>query len=249
MILFKSEQIKARISSTTTFDPQLHKAHLARAYRNHISRFVPADKFTELEAELQNPLPGGATEQERQQRAKKEELYSLIYDALAPLGYYYTIPHLEVTVTASGISSVKTSDREKADARQIIRLEKSFAEAGLESLDLMIKFLIREAALFNWFPVALESSGYTKLILGDHLLFQQQVDINSSALVYLQLRPVIQHIERLEVKRLISADRYSAFQTPSRPRPDGSRAAAVDLCFHCLSSHGRRPPDEGCGAQ
>jgi hypothetical protein len=211
MILFKSEQIKERISSTTTFDPQLHKAHLARAYRNHIRRYFPEDKFKELELELATPLPPEATDPEKIIRAKKEALYSLFYDALAPLGYYYTIPHLEVTVTTAGIMSVKTSDREKADARQIIRLEKSYAESGLESLDELIKYLIAESALFDWFPDVFNASGFQKLVLSDARIFQRWVDIGDSVLVFQQLRPVINHIERLEVKDLIGNTRYQAF--------------------------------------
>ncbi|MFN3758440.1 MAG: DUF6712 family protein [Algoriphagus aquaeductus] len=213
MILFKSDKIKERISSTTTFDPQLHRAHLARAYRNHIRRYFPEEQLKALETELATPLPEGSSAEEVAARAKKEALYSLFYDALAPLGYYYTIPHLEVTVTASGIMSVKTADREKADARQIIRLEKSYAESGLESLDELIKYLIAESVLFSWFPDVMAASGHLKLILSDQALFQRYVDINGSALVYQQLRPVIHHIERLEVKPIIGADRYTAFQT------------------------------------
>ncbi len=214
MILFKSDQIKERISSTTTFDPQLHKAHLARAYRNHIRRYFPEDKFKALETELATPLPPEATEEQKAERSKKEALYSLFYDALAALGYFYTIPHLEVTVTNSGISSVKTGDREKADARQIIRLEKSFAESGLESLDELIKFLVQESALFSWFPDVLAASGYLTLILSDVKSFQRWVDINDSTLVYEQLRPVINHIERLELKPLLGHTRYTAFLIP-----------------------------------
>lgn len=211
MILFKTDKIKERISSTTTFDPQLHRAHLARAYRNHIRRFFPEDKFKALETELETPLPSEATTEEQTERAKKENLISLFYDALAPLGYYYTIPHLEVTVTSTGIMSVKTTEREKADARQIIRLEKSYAESGLEALDELINFLILESALFNWFPQVMAASGHSKLILSSQSLFQRWVDINSSALIYQQLRPVIHHIERLEVKTILGDTRYQAF--------------------------------------
>lgn len=214
MILFKSEKIKERISSTTTFDPQLHRAHLARAYRNHIRRYFPEAQLKALETELETPLPEGSTAEQIAERTKKEALLSLFYDALAPLGYYYTIPHLEVTVTASGIVSVKTNDREKADARQIIRLEKSYAEAGLEALDELIKYLIQESTLFAWFPEVMATSGHLKLILADQNLFQRFVDINGSALIYQQLRPVIHHIERLEVRPILGATRYTAFQTP-----------------------------------
>lgn len=214
MILFKSDKIKERISSTTTFDPQLHKAHLARAYSNHIEKFFPEDKFEELELELQTPLPPEATTEQQAERAKKEKLYSLFYDALANLGYYYTIPHLEVTVTSTGIMSVKTNDREKADARQIIRLEKSFAEAGLENLDKMLKYLQKEVTLFDWFPAVFDASGHVKLIVSDVRIFQRWVDINGSVLVYEQLRPTINHIERLEVKNIIGDARYQAFLSP-----------------------------------
>lgn len=214
MILFKSDEIKARISSTTTFDPQLHRAHLARAYRNHIRRYFPEDKFKALELELATALPVDATTEQKADRAKKEALYSLFYDALAPLGYYYTIPHLEVTVTSTGIMSVKTTEREKADPRQIIRLEKSYAESGLESLDELISYLIQESVLFDWFPAVLAASGHLKLIVSDVKIFQRWVDISSSALIYQQLRPVINHIERLEVKTILGDTRYQAFLTP-----------------------------------
>jgi hypothetical protein len=214
MILFKSNQIKDRISSTTTFDPQLHKAHLARAYSNHIEKFFPEEKFEELEEELQTPLAESATPEQEAERAKKEKLYSLFYDALANLGYYYTIPHLEVTVTSTGIMSIKSTDREKADPRQIIRLEKSFAEAGLENLDKMLKYLQKEITLFSWFTDVLAASGLQKLILSNAIAMQRWVDINSSALIFEQLRPVITHIERLEIKPLIGSARYQAFLAP-----------------------------------
>ncbi len=214
MILFKSEMIKERVSSTTTFDPQLHKAHLARAYSNHIEKFFPEENFKALEAELQTPLADGATTEQQTERTKKEKLYSLFYDALANLGYYYTIPHLEVTVTSTGIMSVKTTEREKADPRQIIRLEKSFAEAGLEHLDKMIRYLQKESTLFSWFSAAVATSGFQKLIISGANAMQKWVDINSSALIFEQLRPVINHIERLEVKPVLGNTRYLAFLEP-----------------------------------
>lgn len=214
MIQFKADQIKSRISSTTTFNPLLHMAHIIRAYRNHMERFFPEEKYLELDSELTTPLPEEATAEEKVNRAKKEKLFALFYDALANLGYYYTIPHLEVTVTSTGIVSMKTNDREKADARQIIRLEKSFAEAGLENLDRMIKFLIKEAELFDWWNQVFESSGYEKLILPDHTAFQRFVDINSSALVFLQLRPTVSHIESLEVAPILGNELYQSLLAP-----------------------------------
>ncbi|WBL42389.1 hypothetical protein PBT90_16760 [Algoriphagus halophytocola] len=219
MIQFKTDQIKERISSTTTFNPQLHMAHINRAYRNHIERFFPEEQYEELDAELATPLDPGATDPEKAERAKKEKLYSLFYDALANLGYYYTIPHLEVTVTSTGIVSTKTNDREKADARQIIRLEKSFAEAGLENLDRLIKYLIKEVALFTWWTAVFAASGYQNLIVSDHIAFQRWVDISESALVFLQLRPVINHIERLEVAPVLGNTLYQAI-LPILPASD-----------------------------
>jgi hypothetical protein len=208
MILFQTDKIKERISSTTTFNPMLHMAHINRAYRNQIEKFFPEDKYEELEDELDTPLPGDATDEQKTERKKKEKLFSHFYDALANLGYYYTIPHLEVTVTSGGIVSIKTADREKADARQIIRLEKSFAEAGLENLDRMLKFLDKESGLFDWFPAVFNGSGHRKLIVSSADTFQQAVDINSSFLVFAQLRPVIRHVEDLEVIPIIGQATY-----------------------------------------
>lgn len=247
MILFKSDQIKSRISSTTTFDPQLHKAHLARAYSNHIEKFFPEDRFEALEVELNNPLPGGSSAELQAERSKKEKLHSLFYDALANLGYYYTIPHLEVTVTSTGIMSVKSTEREKADPRQIIRLEKSFAEAGLEHLDRMIKFLQKESTLFSWFPEVIADSGFQKLILSDVAAMQKWVDINSSALIYEQLRPVITHIERLEVRPLIGPTRYQAFLSPlSAGSPDYELQQSTAALIACRAmAEGLRMKDVG----
>lgn len=211
MIPFKSDMIKERISATTTFNPQLYLAHINRAYRNHIERFFPELQFRALETELQAPLPEGASPEDQATRTKKETLYSNFYDALANLGYYYAIPHLEVTVTSGGIVSIKTTDREKADARQIIRLEKSYAESGLENLDRMIRFLIQEAALFAWFPAALAGSGFRKLLVSGAEAFQEHVDIGGSWLVYMQLRPVIRHVEDLELIPMIGKTKYDAF--------------------------------------
>lgn len=210
MIQFNNEQIKERISSTVTFNPSMHMSHVIRAYRNHIEQFFPEEEFDALETELETPLPPEASDQDKIERKKKEKLYSLFYDALANLGYYYCIPHLEVTVTSTGIVSTKTNDREKADARQIIRLEKSFAEAGLENLDRMIKYLIKESELFDWWPDVFEASDYEVLIVSDYVAFQRFVDINSSALVFLQLRPTISHIESIEVAPVIGKDLYTA---------------------------------------
>lgn len=208
MILFQTDKIKERISSTTTFNPMLHMAHINRAYRNHIEKFFPEDQHEALETELDTPLPAEATNEEKAERKKKEKLFSHFYDALANLGYYYTIPHIEVTVTSGGIVSIKTADREKADARQIIRLEKSFAEAGLENLDRMLKYLHKESALFTWFPAAFNGSGHRKLIVSSADIFQEAVDINSSFLVFAQLRPVIRHVEDLEVIPVIGQAIY-----------------------------------------
>jgi hypothetical protein len=206
--------IKERISSTTTFNPQLHMAHINRAYRNQIEKFFPEDNYEALGTELETPLADGSTSELQAERKKKEKVFSLFYDALANLGYYYSIPHLEVTVTSGGIVSIKTADREKADARQIIRLEKSFAEAGLENLDRMLKYLQKEAALFSWFAAAFAGSGTKKLLVYNAEVFQESVDIGASFLVYAQLRPVIRHVEDLELLPLIGQARYDSILDP-----------------------------------
>jgi hypothetical protein len=110
--------------------------------------------------------------------------------------------------------SIKTADREKADARQIIRLEKSFAEAGLENLDRMLKFLHKESTLFNWFTAAFLGSGTKKLLVANAEIFQESVDIGGSFLVFAQLRPVIRHVEDLELLPLISQARYDSILDP-----------------------------------
>lgn len=215
MIQFKTDLIKERISSTTTFNPQLHMAHINRAYRNHIEKFFPEEQYEELEEQLATSFPANSTAEQTLERKKKEKLIAVFYDALSNLGYYYTLPHLEVTVTSGGIVSIKTADREKADPRQIIRLEKSFAESGLESLDRLLKYLKKESTLFDWFPAIFNASGLKKLLVPDAETFQRSVDINSSYLVYLQLLPVIGHVERLELKNLIG----SLYETILEPLP------------------------------
>lgn len=214
MIQFKTDMIKERISSTTTFNPQLHMAHINRAYRNQIEKFFPEENYEALATELETPLADGSTSEQQAERTKKEKLFSLFYDALANLGYYYTLPHLEVTVTSGGIVSIKTADREKADARQIIRLEKSFAEAGLENLDRLLKYLHKESTLFTWFTAALSASGTKKILVANADIFQESVDIGTSFLVYSQLRPVIRHVEDLELIPLIGQTLYDIILEP-----------------------------------
>lgn len=216
MIQFKTDQIKERISSTTTFNPQLHMAHINRAYRNHIEKFFPEEKYDELEEELETALPAEATTDQQAERKKKEKLYSLFYDSLANLGFYYAIPHLEITVTSGGIVSIKTADREKADPRQIIRLEKSFSEAGLENLDRLLNFLEKNKELFTWFSEVIELGVSSPKLVKSVDIFQSAVDINSSILVFQQLKPVISHIERLELKSLIG-DSYDQIITDLAP--------------------------------
>lgn len=214
MIQFKTDKIKERISSTKTFDPQAHMAHINRAYRNHIEKFFPEDTLEELEDTLSAPSGDEAKADQTIKRKKQEKLISLFYDALANLGYFYSIPHLEVTVTSTGIVSIKSAEREKADPRQIIRLEKSFSESGLENLDRMLKYLKKESVLFSWFPAVYQASGFEDLLVSDADIFQTAVDINGSMLIYTQLRPVIKHTENLELRSFIGKEHYQAILSP-----------------------------------
>jgi hypothetical protein len=135
-----------------------------------------------------------------------EELRDRCRDVAARLTALYHLPESNVKYTSAGMLVTRSEGAVPASDNRTKDLKLNIVHKSQEILDLLVRFLNRNTAVFADWALSDNRKEYARLIIPDALTFSKIYPIEDNHWIFRKLRPFMAEVEDTYVTESLSAD-------------------------------------------
>lgn len=135
-----------------------------------------------------------------------EELLRRLRDIGARLTALYHLPASNVKYTNAGLLVTRSEGSSIASDNRTKDLKLSIVHKSQELMDLLVRYLNRNTAIFTDWAVSENRKEYAALIIPDALTFSKYYSIEDNHWIFRRLRPYLLEVENTYLEETLSAD-------------------------------------------
>jgi len=194
------EEVKQFVPSNLTSDFDVISTYIDQAELDYVKPIIGEDLIELLEVYKTSGQEGTSP--------VTDKLMKLVRRVMSNFAYYIAIPMLDVIASDNGFIVVTSQNEAPASKARVENLRKGLQSLGYRSQESLLQYLEDNEDSFPEWKTSDAYTRQTEFLINSAKELQLYIDINTSRLKFISLKPLIRNAEEMFIRQAISVDLY-----------------------------------------